>query len=168
MQIDKFKISGDGIFIAWSDKSENQTIDHTLNGHGQARPELYQLMTLLADHVVEICEFPDKYGEGLEVKGVSFSYNETEKGETINGAVLTATKKLESGKTLLINTPHMTEIPIGNSTDFKTCLSSDCAEILERLKKEISEYIGGTRAQLQIFDQKQIANQAKRSRASRN
>lgn len=150
MRIDKIKTSGDAVYIEWSEKDPTGITTHTLDCKHRALPEFYLKRNALADPVLDLLELPSKYGEGLEVRSVSFDF--TDEGKTsIMGAVITAVKRLKTKKCIVLNTPHATDLPIGENSELAACLTTECVTILRAWQSEAARYIRGERAQLDLF-----------------
>jgi len=114
------------------------------------RPEFYTAMQALATHVVEMCELPEDYVSRIQVRGVSFSYG----GEKeVMGATISAQMKLyDSNCDLNLNTPHKASESYSDMpADEMQLLSDECVEALYTLCNECDLYIGGERAQGQLF-----------------
>lgn len=123
---------------------------YTLACKSYPHPDLLNALAELIPHVMEICELPQSYQEGLEVSGVSFSYNEK---VGVMGAVITAQKKLKTHPApLIINTPHKPVEPYAEGGDDSASLSTGCVMILDRLQKEAELYIGGKRGVAPVED----------------
>jgi hypothetical protein len=152
IRIDKVKVKGDRVYLEYSEATDAGRNLFSMDCYERAQPELYKQLALLADHIVEMLNLPDKYADGMEIRVASFDYVDQDKGGPVMGAVITALKKLENGKYFLINTPHAQAIPFGNSTNYDGCLSSACTEVLERVQDAAREYLAGKRAQTSLFD----------------
>jgi hypothetical protein len=114
----------------------------------EPHPDLIFALANLVPHVMAICELPESYREDLTVSGVSFTYKETEQGDTVEGAVITAQKLLKGHPApLILNTPHKTDAPYTESGDTSACLSTEAAMSLEAVKEEAKEYISGKRGE---------------------
>lgn len=130
--------------------------EFTLSCVDKPRPEFEIVFMDLRKHVLEICELPADVSdiEKVIVKGVSFSYSESESGESIMGATITASRSLsKSNASLIINTPHKFDTPHNDKQPKTFLLTPECADLLNELIDEAEKYIDGNRAQLGLFNQ---------------
>jgi hypothetical protein len=156
MRINKAKITKyNQIAIVYQDGLGNGD-EYSLTCRDKARPEFYEAMTALAEHVIEMCELPDDYLERITVRGVSFSYG----GENNTmGAVISASMELkESYQPLNLTTPHKASAMYnpGTPDDEKQLLTGDCIDALEALQKECEAYIKGEREQGSLFCEAEV------------
>ncbi|MDD4888893.1 MAG: hypothetical protein PHU85_03105 [Phycisphaerae bacterium] len=109
------------------------------------RPALPQALAALAPHVIEICEFPADYGQGIRVTGLRLTHK-----KEILGAVITAVKTLgTSDIPFVIHTPHKTEFPYSPQDDGAAqdkCLSEGAVMVISAVVEEAFAYIDGSRA----------------------
>lgn len=157
MRINKVKITKyNQIAIVYQDGPGNGD-EYSLTCREKARPEFYEAMMELAEHVVEMCELPDNYLDRITVRSVSFSYG----GENDTmGAVISASMELkESYQSLNLTTPHKACAMYNPDTpdDEMQLLTGECIDALEALKKECEAYIKGDRAQGSLFNQEAVA-----------
>lgn len=117
----------------------------------QAKPEFYEALAAMAEHVIDMCELPLGYLDRIKVRGVSFSYG----GENDTmGATISATMELEqSYQDLNLVTPHKASAMYCPDTpdDEKQLLAGDCIDALKALLFECERYIQGERAQGSLF-----------------
>lgn len=117
----------------------------------EAKPEFYNSMNSLKEHVIEMCELPDSYIGKITVKGVSFSYA----GEKeVMGATISASMDLQkSYPNLNLNTPHKASDSYSDAPpDDMQILTSECIQALLELQKQCVSYIEGDRAQMAMFN----------------
>ena len=129
--------------------------EFTLNCVDKPRPEFEVVFINLRKHVLEICELPADVSdvEKVIVKGVSFSYSESESGESVMGATITASRSLsKSNAPLIINTPHKFDVAHNDKQPITLLLTPECADLLYELIEEAEKYIDGERSQLNMFD----------------
>ena len=151
MRIKKVKITKyNQVSMVYEDGPGNFD-EYSLTCREKARPEFYETMEALAEHVVDMCELPENYLNRIKVRGVSFSYG----GETeVMGAVISASMELkESYQALNLTTPHKASAMYNPTTpdDEMQLLTGDCIEALEALQEECMAYIEGDRAQGNLF-----------------
>lgn len=152
-RIKKVKITNDDkIHIIFEKRAKNREgwDEYSITCSEQARPEFYIALRGLAGHVAEMCELPEDYANRIQVRGVSFSFG----GEKeVMGATITAQMELyNSNCPLNLNTPHKasdsySDIP----ADPMQLLTDECVNALYVLSNECDLYIGGERAQGQLF-----------------
>jgi hypothetical protein len=147
MLYSKIKYSKGKVELAWTDERATRTITHDLSSFDEPLQEFKDALQALADHVIDVCELPDEWVEGLTVIGVSFSENDTQG----LGIVVTATKKLtQANAPLVLNTPHMSaEGSAGMSR-----LSTRTLDLIDTLEAEARRYHVGERAQPDMFSAK--------------
>ena len=122
----------------------------------EALPEFYCALKDLAWDVIEMCEQPDDYIDRIDIKSVSFSYA----GEKeVMGAVISAAMSLmKSNCPLNLNTPHKASESYSDTpAPDEQLLSGLCVKRLNKLHKQCVLYIGGYRAQTDLFAQLQPA-----------
>lgn len=153
MRIRKVKITKyDQISIVFEDGPDNRD-EYSLTCRDKARPEFYEALDALREHVIEMCELPEEYLDRITVKGVTFSYGG--EFETM-GATISASMELENSyQDLNINTPHKASAMYCPTTpdDPNQLLSGDCIEALEALQYECEAYIKGDREQGSLFSE---------------
>jgi len=117
----------------------------TLTSKDKPRPEFDQALHRLIPHVIDICELPKPYKQGMEISGVSYSYGGDD--ETM-GATITALKTLAATNApLVLNTPHKPSAPYSEGADKSNCLTGEAVEHLEGVIIEAEKFINGDRAQ---------------------
>lgn len=127
----------------------------TIEAHQTPLPALTAALAALKTHVATICELPDLYVRGLEVRGVSLSYSDVALGdgevEETRGAVITALRQVRARAPLVLNTPHLREL---ESADGPT-LPEDCVEDLDALEQQAFAYVDGQRwaEQTELFQE---------------
>lgn len=120
----------------------------------KARPEFYSSLAALAEHVVDLCEFPTGYLDTITVKGATFNY----KGpKGLIGATIVAQRKLEHANSPLhIATPFKFErdMDVEMKGDSLIFLSTECADDLKVFRQECKKFIKGFRAEAtpDLFD----------------
>lgn len=151
MRIKKVKITKySQIHMIYTQGKHNQD-EYSFTCSEKARPEFYEAMGSLAEHVIDMCELPEDYLERITVRGVSYSYGG--ENETM-GAVISASMKLkESYQPLNLTTPHKASAMYNPETpdDEMQLLTGDCIDALEALQAECEAYIKGDRAQGSLF-----------------
>jgi len=152
IRMKKIKVTSDNkISMAYESLNKNQSWDeYSFTCADKARPEFYEAVKQLAEHVIEMCELPDSYLPRIDVRGVSVSYGGDDE---IMGATISAQMTLKySNCNLNINTPHKACAPYSEGEgDEKQLLSTDCVDDLRRLYDECDSYIKGDRAQMSLF-----------------
>lgn len=151
MRIEKVKITKyNQIHMKYTQGANNQD-EYSFTCSEKARPEFYEALEALAEHVIEICELPKDYLGRIKARGVSYSYG----GEAeVMGAVISASMELkESYQPLNLTTPHKASAMYNPETpdDDMQLLTSDCIDALEALQAECEAYIKGNRAQGSLF-----------------
>lgn len=151
MRIEKVKITKyNQIHMKYTQGANNQD-EYSFTCSEKARPEFYEALEALAEHVIEICELPKDYLGRIKVRGVSYSYG----GEAeVMGAVISASMELkESYQPLNLTTPHKASAMYNPETpdDDMQLLTGDCIDALEALQAECEAYIKGNRAQGSLF-----------------
>jgi hypothetical protein len=150
-RITKVKYDGERVAIAYDEVKLGGAADHyTLDCDDAPAPGFTRALQKLAKHILELCELAEEYGQGLTVRGVSFSYS----GEHgVMGAVVTALKTLQMvSSPLVLNTPHQTEAPVSDSGDPSVCMTSAFAKDLQAVQVQAERYIDGKRAQVSLFE----------------
>ncbi len=110
-------------------------------------PALLSAIDALASHVAEWCEAEPSFAEGIQVRGVSFSWT-----DGIMGATITALKSLrECNSPLVLNTPHKPSEPYSETAPADVCLKPETIDALLRVLRETEAYIDGKREQGSLF-----------------
>lgn len=122
---------------------------YLINTAQPPHPEFLTALGALAPAVLEIAELKGVAEvDDIEVRTVNFSYHQN---DTV-GVVITAMRKLKkSSAPMLINTPHKLMEPAEN-TPTEQILSDETIELLEDLIRETRLFIGGKRAQVDMFE----------------
>lgn len=145
IRIKKVKKNSKGVVtIHFQRPNGDEWDDFTMACKSPPHPDFLAAFAALVPNVIEICELPQDYTDGLVVSGVSFSY----KDEDNMGAVITAQKTLKTHPApFILNTPHKPVAPYAEGGDDSACLTSSCVMSLEHLQDEAMAYIGGKRGQ---------------------
>ena len=152
-RIKKVKLTKDEkIHIVFEKRAKNREgwDEYSITCSDQPRPEFYIGIQGLAIHVAEMCELPEDYVDRIQVRGVSFSYG----GEKeVMGATITAQMELHNSNCPLnLNTPHKASESYSDTpADPVQLLTDECVDALFVLCNECDLYIGGERAQGQLF-----------------
>jgi hypothetical protein len=151
MRVKKVKINKySQISMVYTQGPYNQD-EYSFTCSEKARPEFYEAMKAMAEHVIEMCELPESYLDRITVRGVSYSYGG--ENETM-GATISAAMRLDNSyQALNINTPHKASEMYCPDTpdDDMQLLSSECVDALEALLFECEKYIKGDREQGSLF-----------------
>lgn len=142
--IDKVKWDGVKVRIEYQQRRQDNRYDElSIASFDRPSPEFVAALQALELDVCTICELPTSYTEGLQVRGVSFTYHE----ETM-GACITALKTVKSAKSpLCINTPFITEGAM-NDQDHGPFFDEETIERLQEIVLRAGNYVsGGERAQ---------------------
>lgn len=108
-------------------------------------PEFDQALQALAQDVAAICELPESDVLKIKVRGVTLTW-----AHDVMGACITAMKTLKTANgPLVINTPHLPSD--GYSDSDCPMLSPATVTRLEALAFQAERYLGGDRAQGQLF-----------------
>ena len=134
--------------------TKDDEIKIVLKSGDKPLPGLVEKLDGLKPFVEIICELPNGYCAGAEIRGVSFSWS-----NDIMGAVITALVPISSANSpVVINTPHLPSQSYSEGTEAQV-LPFECARMLKGLINECQKYIMGDREgsnQLQMsFDEKQ-------------
>lgn len=120
------------------------------------KEELKERLQVMANHVVEICEFEQSATKKIAVSGITVSYTQENRY-----LVITALKDLNySQAPLVINTPARPELPNGECTE-EFCMSKVLRNDLMALENEAWLYINGDRAQQSLFNENQEGKEDK-------
>ena len=151
IRILKVKRKKQGAKIEFENATADKTDKFTFDCGDDPVPAFDKALGVLVDHVVEICELPEDYAEGMKVSSVSFSYGGP--NETM-GAVITAQKSLSTANSpLILNTPHLPSEPYsGNIADPSPVLDGDCVDALSEVLSQAALYIDGVRQQGDLFE----------------
>lgn len=153
MRFLKIKFSKGKVRLEYEVKSKKGDMDEFyIACSDEPRPEFKDALAALKTDVLNMCELPEDYLTRISVNGVSFSYG----GDAeVMGATISASMSLrKSNVPLNLNTPHKPSEPYAESGDGADLLDDECVERLERLIEEAEEYVGGRRAQGELFDAK--------------
>lgn len=144
--INKVHIKSENVEIAYDELDDRGTRDIKVNWRHKPNKEFQDAMDALAEHVIDLSEFPDEWLPEIKVRSVSFSYEE-ENG-TI-GAVISATRELKhSTSPLNIHTPIKAESPgdVELAGDSKLFLSPQCVNALHVVRDRALDYLDGMHA----------------------
>jgi len=156
LQVNKIQIKGEKIHLEYSKRipkgnGEELVDDYTMTCSEAPLPDFHRVLQSLKEYVVEICELPDNYADGIKVTGVSFTHDDESWG-----AVMSAVKTLKSSNTPFnIHTPwkeasHEFQAPTKSAGENKILLSKNCTKSLELLREHCFRYIDGERAQVTL------------------
>lgn len=148
-RVTKIKVKKGVYYFAWEiyQETTKNWDQHTLSCKDPPREELKERIQVMANHVAEICEFPDYDLKKLIVSGITLSYGD----EGNCYLVITAQKHLEYSKApLIINTPARPAEPENENDDPAFCWSDELARDIGILEEEAWKYINGDRAQQKL------------------
>ena len=152
MKITKVKYDGSRVRIEWTIGDTDDPDKHSLDCRQAPKQEFVNALTALVPSVVAICELPDDYVVGIEIRGVSFSW-----AKDIMGATITALKTLnDSDAPLVLNSPHKPSEPYSETGDNRNCLSAATVVALEEVLMEAERYVEGERAQGSLFEDREL------------
>lgn len=146
-RIIKIKVKKGEWTIRWQKKNEAAETYDTYEVTSKDPPldELPKRLQVMANHVTEICEFPESATKNIVVSGISESYTDENRY-----LVITASRALSKSKApMLINTPARPLYPEGDQ-DETFCMSRGCFEDLLAVEHEAMKYVRGERAQMQL------------------
>ncbi|HEX8030314.1 MAG TPA: hypothetical protein VF491_17690 [Vicinamibacterales bacterium] len=105
--------------------------------------EFAEAIAALADDVIAICELSPSDVTKVRVRGVTLTYS-----HDVLGACITALKTLKTADApLVINTPHLPEVPYSEGNDAAPTLAGGTVARLHALIDQAERYLNGDRAQ---------------------
>lgn len=120
--------------------------ERSISSSAERHTDLDVAMADLVPHVVALLELPPEYEDGMACTGISY----TDKDENM-GAVVTCQKQLDDAGVLILNTPHLPEVPY-DEDGRGPCLPRDMADQLHTVADEALAYATGKkRAQGDLF-----------------
>lgn len=151
MRIRKVKITKYNQIHMVYDAGPGNGDEYQFTCRDKARPEFYSALEAMAEHVIEMCELPDRYLDRITVRGVSYSYGG--ENDTMGATISAAMELEESYQPLNLVTPHKASSMYNPDTpdDDRQLLTGDCIAALETLRDECELYIKGERAQGSLF-----------------
>jgi len=148
MRIRKVKFDGQRVEILYEQEKDIGMDEYSLKCTDKPLETFVNALDALRPAVAELCELPMKWGENLEVRGVSFSY---EGDQEVMGAVISALKPLaNSSCPLVINTPHACEEPPSPTAE-ANLLPEKAVEALKAVISQAKKYIAGERDTVPLF-----------------
>lgn len=149
-QFNKIKFDGSHVYLAYDEINEETGAknEHTVKSTEKPTPAFISTLGSLRSDVAEWVDQLNEWGNNLDIRGVSLSWT-----DGIMGACITALKPLENSRSpLVINTPHKPKTPYseGDPDGDNYCLTTDCAEAIERLIKVAEGFLDGERAQTSL------------------
>jgi len=146
MGFTKIKHSKSDTELGWKDSAPGKTIEHRLTSSEEPRQALIDALQSFTRYVLDLCDLPATYIEGLTISGVNISQSDLQG----RGIVVTALKKLPGcGAPLVLNTPHLTETA---SFAAGPQLPSYAVQLLNTLEAEAAAFRSGDRAQADMFE----------------
>lgn len=129
--------------------AERKTSIRSLDGY---HPDLDAAFNALAPSVREILEWPPSlYGNCMRVTGVSWSTSEK---TGVEGAVISAQASLEDcNSPFCFNTPFLPFELYNEENEGQPVMPDGALDALRALRAEVEAYIGGKRAQGDLFQQ---------------
>lgn len=148
MRVKKIKLKGCTVEIEVETREGEKSFKVTkLESFDEPLDSFPKALQALTPYILEICELPEEYADGLEVLSVTFSYGGA---EDVMGASITALKTLSTAKApFVINTPHLASGPY-NENGVGPFLSDMCTFQLEILIEEAMRYWAGERKETQL------------------
>lgn len=141
----KIKYDGEVLTLVTLDSGVKWEKEETTTSREAPHPDFIAALGALVGPVLELCELPEDYGQGLTVRGVSFSADE----DGNRGAVVTTLKQLDTVPApLVLNTPHVSERP---DADGVCGMPDDLSDALDALEREAAAFARGKRAQADLF-----------------
>lgn len=123
-------------------------IHHALSCPDPGHPDFTAALQSFVEPMIDLLELPTRYGETLTVTAVHFSEQKGGK----RGLVVTGTKTLEKsgGRPFNVTTPLIVEREAGSDGAAEQVALWEAAD---RVLAEAIAYIGGKRAQAELFDE---------------
>jgi hypothetical protein len=148
MRIRKVKFDGQRVEILYEQEKDTGMDEFSLKCTDKPLEKFVKAMDALRSHVADLCELPKKWGDNLEIRGVSFSYAGDKE---VMGAVISALKPLgKSSCPLVINTPHACEEPPSPTAE-ANLLPGKAVAALRLVINEAKKYIAGERETVPLF-----------------
>lgn len=145
MRIKKVKYDLATVSITLADAGEKWDREEAVNSREAPHPDFVAALADLVPCVLDLCELPTDYEEGMRVQSVSFS----EDTDGNRGAVVTAIKTLaDVPAPLVLNTPHVSERPNAEGACTMPRRLSHALDVVER---EARAFLDGKRAQADLF-----------------
>jgi hypothetical protein len=150
MRFRKIKYAKGKVTLEYELKNKKNDWDqYSLACSDEPNPEFKEALNALGQDVITLCELPENYITRILVTGVSLSYGG--EGETLGATIISQMTLHKSNVALNLNTPHKPIEPYSEGGDIDQCLSEDYVERLEDLITEAGVYVGGNRAQGELF-----------------
>ena len=150
MEFTKIKYNKDKVELKYHIEQD----EYKISSFDKPRPEFQQAMQKLVVSVVDICEFPEMYGESIDIISVSLSYS-----SGIMGATITALKALDTSYApLVLNTPHLPTQDYSGNNPNAPLLPENAIKAIENLIEEAELYLQGKRSQLSILDEMEVSS----------
>lgn len=125
------------------DRGDEDSIESTLTSHESPRPEFVDALQALTPWLLNVCELPESYSEGLSVTGVSLTLGE------YGGCVVTALKGVRSANApVVLNSPH---VPAQPTSEGGPSLPANAKAALDHLEEEAERFWRGERSQGELF-----------------
>jgi hypothetical protein len=143
----KIKHSRGSTVLTWVSEIRGEAsrgnTETTLTSGDTPRPEFINALQAFSAHVLDVCELPDSWADGLTVCGVSISENDSQGV----GIVVTAVKKVAGANApVVINTPHLAE-----QSEHGPALCREALDAINLLLEEADRFRKGERAQAELF-----------------
>ena len=153
MKIRKVKYDGSTVTVIW--EVEGTSGDKTrseLESTQQPEPELVDALERLLDDVLELCELPSGYRQGMRVTGLSVTWAAGEDPDvTRMGVVVTCMRSLKHANgPLVLNTPYVSE-PNEKMPDDPKAISDDMHAHVMEVLLHARRFVEGARAQRNLY-----------------
>ncbi len=129
------------VIIKWDEESDQGTDSFEVDSFQTPTPEFVEAFKALDHVLIDLCEFPQSYCDGITVTGVTYVSG------AVWGVVVTGSKTLKNHTAPLnLNTPFSRAEDENGPGQLTTRMIS----LLTAVEEEAVEYINGARAQLEL------------------
>lgn len=150
MRFTKIKCNEDGVELAWTLVDANgATTTSTYSSKEKPAPELPAALEAFKPFVMELCELPDRWRDGLVVTTLSLTEIKEGNRRGINVSVKRAVERA-NGAAISITTPLMKSATENTTTD-KGVFFDDIAKLIIAAENAAVAYHNGERMQGEIF-----------------
>jgi C-terminal processing protease CtpA/Prc len=136
------------VYIRYSQIANNATNEYDLHSDDEPSESFRTALASLAPHVSRLVNHSSTeqlyQAAQIEVKGVNYKYHED---DNVHAGIV-ATRTLDNGRTMTLSTPLM---PLASSDPEVAAHAREAAEALEAVLLEARLYLGGKRAQGNLF-----------------
>lgn len=151
MRYTLIRFDGDTVSLKWEEKVGDAVDKHDWSCDEPPTPAFKAALAAFSGYAISLIEAPAEWSEGLDVRQIALK---EEDKTNARGLTVTALRKCPKAKnrTLLLNTPYMSEAPKDHNGPMDGYLPSAVVDLIEAAEQQAEAYRNGERGEQTSLD----------------